>query len=323
MDVQCDLCPKGCVIPPGHSGDCRIRVNLEGKLRAVTYGFPSSVHIDPVEKKPLHHFLPGTDILSIATVGCNLHCKNCQNWELSQQDPEESAAAWLPPTEVAALARRYECPSVAYTYSDPSAYYEYAYDSCIACREAGLRNVMVTAGYLNQKPVRDLYRFVDAANIDLKALSDRFYRDVCDATLQPVLNTLVITKSMGVEVEVTNLVIPTLNDRDEDLRALCRWVAENLGKETPLHFSRFHPHYRMRHLPPTPESTLARAREIAQAEGLHFVYVGNLTMKDASNTFCPNCRAVLVRRVGYKILENHLANGACEFCGTRIYGIWT
>lgn len=320
--IQCELCPKGCVIGPGQSGDCRIRVNLDGKLCAVTYGFPASVHVDPMEKKPLFHFLPGTGILSLATVGCNLHCKNCQNWEISQRNPEEVEAAPLPPEGIPPLARRTHCLSVAYTYTDPAAYYEYALDSCRLCREAGLRNVLVTAGYINPEPMRELCRYVDAANIDLKAMSDSFYRTVCDGTLPPVLDALVLAKSLGVEVEVTNLIIPTLNDSDADLVPLARWVKENLGPETPLHFSRFFPHYQMRHLPPTPEDTLVRARELARAEGLKHVYVGNLPTRDGETTFCPGCGAALIRRDRYVILSNRLRDGRCPDCGREVYGIW-
>jgi pyruvate formate lyase activating enzyme len=279
--------------------------------------------VDPVEKKPLNHFLPGTAILSIATVGCNLHCKNCQNWELSQRNPEDAAAAHLPPAEVPGLAARYGCPSVAYTYSDPIVYYEYTLDTCIKAKEAGMSNVLVTAGYINEKPLRTLCAHVDAANIDLKSMSDRLYRELSDATLKPVLNTLVVAKSLGVMVEVTNLLIPTLNDRDEDIDALCRWVAQNMGRETPLHFSRFYPHYQMRHLPPTPASTLARAKDIATAAGLYYVYVGNILMRDAANTSCPSCKRLLIRRTRYHVDENHLNQGRCPDCGTEIYGRWS
>ncbi|MHC4165024.1 MAG: AmmeMemoRadiSam system radical SAM enzyme, partial [Planctomycetota bacterium] len=252
MKVQCELCPKSCVIAPGQSGECRIRVNVDGKLLAVTYGYPCSVHIDPVEKKPLCHFLPGTKIFSIATVGCNLHCINCQNWEISQENPENVTARELPPRQIPGLARHYGCASVAYTYTDPTVFYEYTLETCIRTHEEGLRNALVTAAYINTKPLKELCRYVDAANVDLKAFSDAFYRDVCGGTLQPVLNALVTMRAEGVLVEVTNLVIPTLNDGDGQIRDLCRWVVENLGRETPLHFSRFFPRYKLKRLPPTP-----------------------------------------------------------------------
>ena len=322
MILQCDLCPKYCVMKPGESGDCRVRVNIDGQLRAVTYGFPSAVHVDPIEKKPLNHFLPGTSIFSIATVGCNLHCLNCQNWEISQQNPEEAVAFPLAPADVVAQAKRQSCVSVAYTYTDPSVYYEYTLDSCILAREAGLRNVLVTAGYLNEPPLRELCKFVDAATIDLKAMTDRFYREICGATLAPVLNYLIVSKAMGVHVETSNLLIPTLNDKDEEIEALCRWIKENLGSETPLHFLRFFPYHRMRHLPPTPAATLTKAREIATAAGLDYVYIGNLLEADSSTTRCPSCHGILIRRVGHQVLENNLADGCCPSCKRRIYGVW-
>jgi pyruvate formate lyase activating enzyme len=296
---------------------------VDGKLVAVTYGHPCSVHVDPVEKKPLFHFLPGTAIFSIATVGCNLHCKFCQNWEISQENPENVEADTLPPGAIPVLAKRYGCDSVAYTYSDPIVYYEYTLDSSIAAREAGLRNVLVTAGYINKAPFEKLCRYTDAANIDLKAFSDAYYRDICGGTLKPVLNGLVQAKSLGVLVEITNLVVPTLNDRDEDLRSLCRWVVENMGKETPLHFSRFFPHYQMKNLPPTPATTLDRARAIAKSEGIYHVYVGNLSRLEAENTYCHRCGRLLVERRQYMILRNNVNGGKCPDCHTEVYGIWS
>jgi pyruvate formate lyase activating enzyme len=322
MITRCDLCPKYCLIKPGQSGDCRVRVNIDGKLRAVTYGYPVAVHVDPVEKKPLNHFLPGSAILSIATVGCNLHCKNCQNWQISQLNPEHSSATPMPPRRVSELAKRYECRSVAYTYTDPTVFYEYTRDACIEAHKAGLKNALVTAGYINEKPLRELYRHVDAANIDLKAMSDRFYIEVCGATLKPVLNTLTIAKSMGVLVEVTNLLIPTLNDSDDDIGKLCRWIKANMGWETPIHFSRFHPHYQMRHLPPTPAETLKRARQIARASGLKHIYVGNILMKGASDTHCGSCGTRVIKRTGYRVLQNRVKGGKCPKCKKEVYGIW-
>ncbi|MBN1672810.1 MAG: AmmeMemoRadiSam system radical SAM enzyme [Kiritimatiellae bacterium] len=322
MTVQCELCPKRCVLAPGQRGDCRIRVNLDGRLHALTYGYPTAVHVDPVEKKPLNHFLPGSRTFSLATVGCNLHCKNCQNWEISQKNPEDDTASPLPPESIPDVARRYQCLSVAYTYTEPLAYYEYTLDSCIRVRDAGLKNVLVTAGYVNDGPLRELCPHVDAANIDLKAFSDAFYREICGATLAPVLNTLVVAKSMGVMVEVTNLLIPTLNDSDTMIQELCVWLKANMGAETPLHFSRFWPHYRLRNLPPTPAETLSKARAIAQAAGLHYVYIGNVMVEDSATTYCPGCRKRLIQRRGYQVLEQRLAGNRCPDCGTEIYGIW-
>lgn len=322
MKVQCELCPKLCIIGPGQSGECRVRINLDGVLRSVVYGYPCSASIDPVEKKPVFHFLPATLILSIATVGCNLHCKNCQNWEISQANPEDSRAFASSPEKIVALAKQYKCPSIAYTYTEPVVYYEYTYDTAKLAHEAGIRNVLVTAAYINEAPWRDLLRYIDVARVDLKSVSEAFYRDVCAATLQPVQNALVVAKSMGVHVEVVNLVIPTLNDKPEEIRALCQWVRTNVGKETPLHFSGFSPLYKMRHLPPTSQQTLETARDIAISEGLEHVYIGNRQTEKGENTYCPECRKLLIERVGYTVLQNRLKDGHCPDCGKEIYGIW-
>ncbi len=322
MDIQCELCPRGCLIKPGQSGDCRIRVNLDGKLLAVTYGFPCSMHVDPVEKKPLFHFMPGTRTFSMATVGCTMHCKNCQNWEISQSPPHLVDAYQVSPEQLVQMAIRYECPSISYTYTDPAAYYEYALDCSIKAREAGLKNILVTAGYINRKPYRQLCRYTDAATIDVKAMSDKFYRDVCGSTLAPVLDTVVSTKEMGVELEVSNLVIPTLNDSDAMLTAFVKWVKENLGRDTPLHFLKFVPYYLMRNLPPTSEETMGRARDIAKAAGMEYVYVGNILNEQWTCTFCPGCGGELVRRHNMVMMENHLSAGKCPKCAKKIYGVW-
>jgi pyruvate formate lyase activating enzyme len=288
----------------------------------VVYGYPCSLHIDPVEKKPLFHFLPGTNILSIATVGCNLHCKNCQNWEISQANPEDSQATFCPPEKLVELTKRYRCPSLAYTYTDPIVYYEYTYDTAKLAKNAGIRNVLVTAGYISPEPWNKLLEYVDAANIDLKSMSDEFYRDVCSATLKPVQTALVLAKASGVMVEVTNLIIPTLNDKPEQIRELTRWIRANLGQDTPLHFSRFFPRYKMRHLPPTSAKMLDTAREIAISEGLNYVYIGNIMSKAGQNTYCPNCKTLLIERSGYTILQNRVTDGHCPQCEAQIYGVW-
>jgi pyruvate formate lyase activating enzyme len=322
LNVQCELCPKKCLISPGQSGECRVRINIDGVLRTVVYGYPCSIHVDPIEKKPLFHFLPGSRILSMATVGCNLHCKNCQNWEISQANPEDSTAFPCSPQRLISLTKEANCPSLAYTYTDPIIYYEYTYDSAKLAKEAGIRNVLVTAGYINEEPWRRLLQYVDAANIDLKALSDEFYRNVCSGTLKPVQNALIIAKASGIMVEVTNLIIPTLNDKAEQIRDLCRWIKENLGGETPLHFSRFFPRYKMRHLPPTSLKTLDLAREVAMDEGLQYVYIGNILSKEGQNTYCPECKKLLIERTGYTILQNRIRGGRCPDCNKEIYGVW-
>jgi pyruvate formate lyase activating enzyme len=322
--VQCDLCPKACVIGPGERGDCRIRVNLDGVLQALTFGLPSAVHIDPIEKKPLNHFRPGRAILSLATTGCNLHCRHCQNWTLSQTNPEDADNVSLPPQEVVALARRRDVPMVAFTYSEPLAFYEYTYAGCTAAREAGIDTVLVSAGYANPGPLRRLFKVLSAANIDLKAFSDDFYRDVCSGTLKPVLDALVIAKEEGTWLEVTNLVIPTLNDDPAMVREMTRWMLQNLGPDTPLHLSRFSPRYRLKNLPPTPEETLERLAEVAREQGLRYVYVGNVFGAAGQSTFCPHCHKLLVERRGYLISRQLLGRtgGSCPRCATRIAGVW-
>ena len=322
MKVQCELCPKICIIEPGQSGECRVRVNIDGVLKTVVYGFPCSVNIDPVEKKPLFHFLPGTPILSVATVGCNLHCRNCQNWEISQANPEDVEVSSYPPEKLVTLAKYYRCLSLAYTYSEPVIFYEYTYDTAKLAKQANIRNVLVTAGYINQQPWKSLLKYIDAANIDLKGITDDFYRRVCSATLKPVQNALIAAKAEGVLVEVTNLIIPTLNDEPEQIRQLTHWVKTNLGAETPLHFSRFFPQYKMRHLPPTSEKTLDTAREIAMNEGLDYVYIGNISSEHGQNTYCPSCKVLLIERSGYTILQNRLKDDRCPDCGKEIYGVW-
>jgi len=322
LKVQCELCPKRCLIEDGQSGECRVRINIDDTLRTVVYGYPCSIHVDPIEKKPLFHFLPGTRILSIATVGCNLHCKNCQNWEISQANPEDSQAFECRPERLVRLTRQYNCPSLAYTYTDPIVYYEYTYDTAKLAREADIRNVLVTAGYINEEPWRQLLKYVDAANIDLKGITDDFYRSVCSGTLKPVQDALVIAKSSGILVEVTNLIIPTLNDKPEQIRRLARWIKTNMGSDTPLHFSGFYPRYKMRHLPPTSLKTLENARQIAMSEGLDYVYIGNIRSREGENTYCPTCKSLLIERVGYTILKNRLKEGCCPDCDRQIYGVW-
>ena len=323
MDVRCELCPRRCVVPPGASGSCRVRVNLDGELKAVTYGFPVSAHVDPIEKKPLYHYLPRSPILSIATVGCTLHCLNCQNWEISQANPEDTDAFAAPPEAVVASAKKAKCPSIAYTYSDPVAYYEYALDTSRAAREAGLRNVLVTAAYANREPLRELFRVTDAATVDLKAITERVYRDVCGGTLVPVLDALVLARSMGVWLEVSHLLLPTLTDDPADLTALARWMARNLGVDTPLHFLGFHPQYKLQNLPPTPASTLALARDLARAEGLRYVYVGNVAVPDGGTTRCAGCGKALIERQGFRVTALAVGDdGACPQCGARLPGGW-
>lgn len=322
-DLRCDLCPRLCLIKPGTSGACRARINDHGQLRAIAYGRPCSIQVDPIEKKPLFHFMPGTSILSLATVGCNLHCLNCQNWEISQCNPGDPSTYDLPPEQVARLAKSKTCPSVAYTYTEPLVCFEYVRDCARSCRDLGLRNVLVTAAYINSEPLTQLAPLIDAANVDIKAMSAAFYRDVCAATLSPVLAAIETMKNSGVFLEITNLVIPTLNDTDTMFRDLAKWIIGHVGAETPLHFSRFFPQYRMLHLPPTPIDTLERARDIARTEGLKHVYIGNAEAAGGDDTVCAGCAAVLVRRQRYVIIQNQIRTGLCPTCGRHVNGVWT
>jgi pyruvate formate lyase activating enzyme len=323
-EVTCELCPRACVIPDGGAGDCRVRVNIAGKLRATTYGRPSAIHVDPMEKKPLYHFKPGSPVFSIATAGCNLHCLNCQNWQLSQRGGEEMETLYrADPPDLVRVAREEGCESIAYTYSDPIVFYEYVYDSGELAHAAGMANVFITAGYINEKPLRRLCRVLDAANVDLKAFDDGFYRRTNGGTLQPVLDALVTMREEGIWLELTNLLIPTLNDDLALVRRMVHWIRDELGPDTPLHFSRFHPQYRMRNLPPTPGDALDRARREAMDAGLRYVYVGNLPGHEGGSTYCPIDGTVLIGRTGFWITENNLtADGRCPNCNAEIRGVW-
>ncbi len=319
----CELCPKQCRVSEGHSGDCRSRIVVDGELRAVTYGRPCTIHIDPVEKKPLFHFLPGTPILSLATAGCNLHCKFCQNWTISQANPEDLNNIHLPPEKVVQAAVDKRCLSIAYTYTEPVVFYEYVLETSQMARDKGLRNVTVTAGYINRDPLEMWCKVLDASNTDLKAFNESFYRELCDGKLKPVLDGMVLMKERGVWLEVTNLIVPTLNDDLEMIRKMCRWILANLGADTPLHLSRFFPMYKIRNLPPTPVESLLRARQEALEIGLRYVYVGNVLGTDAEHTYCPHDGELLIKRRGYSILENNLRDGKCPKCGEKIPGVWT
>ncbi|MDP8229534.1 MAG: AmmeMemoRadiSam system radical SAM enzyme [Candidatus Gorgyraea atricola] len=322
-NVQCLLCPRRCILGNGARGDCRSRMNIDGKLQTLVYGKPCAVHVDPIEKKPLFHYLPSTKSFSIATAGCNLHCMYCQNWEISQREPENTRNMDLPPEEMVAQAIAAKCSTIAYTYSEPITFFEYAADSARLAHKNGLLNVWVTAGYINPEPLKEATTFVDAANIDLKGMTEKFYNTVCNGTLQPVLDTIVTMKRSGVWVELTNLIVPTYNDTREDFSKLCEWIVDNVGPEVPLHFSRFWPMYQLKNLPPTPEEVLTLARDIAMSKGIHYVYVGNVPGHDGNNTYCPMCKNTVIGRRGYMILEyNVTEQGKCKFCSHQIPGRW-
>ncbi|MCK5243570.1 AmmeMemoRadiSam system radical SAM enzyme [bacterium] len=321
--VLCMLCPRRCFIPEGGRGWCRVRVNAMQKLYTQVYGLPAAVHVDPIEKKPVFHLLPGSRAFSIATAGCNLNCQFCQNWTLATSNPETLPAEFLSPHKIVAMALRTGSRSIAYTYSEPVVFYEYMREIAELAHRAGLYNVMITGGYIAEKPLRELLPLLDVIKVDLKGFEPSFYRHLVKGELHYVKRTLKIIAEVGTQLEVVNLLIPTQNDSEASIRALCEWVAHDLGKATPLFFSRFTPQYRMQNLPVTPQETLHRARVIARDAGLQYIYLGNVMDPEGENTICPNCDLVLVDRHGYAILENRLVRrNTCPRCGERIPGIW-
>ena len=320
--VVCRLCPNGCTLAEGQRGLCRNRVNTGGRLMAEAYGRVCAVAADPVEKKPLLHFLPGSRCLSIAAAGCNLACRWCQNHAISQAAPGDVPWRRLVPADLPGLALAGGCRSAAYTYTEPLTYIEYTRDCAQACQERGLANILVTAGYVNAAPLADLLPYIDAANVDLKAFSNDAYARCCRATLAPVLRTLTMMRDAGVWVEVTNLVIPGVNDSLGDIERMCRWLAREGFADSPLHFSRFFPSYRMTGVPPTPTETLVNARKVAAGCGLNYVYIGNTSLPGAEDTRCPRCGATLIRRSGYRVSAAGFG-GSCPECGREISGKWT
>lgn len=307
----------------GERGDCRVRINLDGKLMTLVYGKPCAIHVDPIEKKPIYHMLPGSGAFSIATAGCNLRCKFCQNWTISQRKPEETRNEDWPPVRVLQGTIATKCKSIAYTYSEPIIFYEYMLDTAKLAHKNGIKNICVTAGFVNKGPLEELCPYLDAANIDLKSIRDSYYREICDGELQPVLDTIKIAKERGVWVELTNLIVPTLNDKKSDLSELCDWIIENLGPDVPLHFSRFWPMYQLKNLPPTPVETLEKAWDIAKSKGIHYVYMGNVPGHKGNSTFCPSCGQMVIGRRGYQIFEYQLdKEGRCTKCSTMIPGVW-
>jgi pyruvate formate lyase activating enzyme len=320
--VKCELCPRGCIISEGHRGECGVRENLGGKLYTMVYGNACAAHVDPIEKKPFYHFHPGSLAFSIATAGCNLHCQYCQNWEISQVRPEEVEHYDLPPDLVVESALSSGSQSVAYTYTEPTVFFEYMLDTSVKARESGLYSLVVSAGYSNPAPLRELCRHVDAIKIDLKGFNEEFYEKVCDGTLQPVLDTIKLIHEQGVHLEIVNLVVPTLNDDQEELKDLARWILDNVGPDVPTHFSRFQPLYKLLNLPPTPVETLETARQIAMDAGINYVYVGNVPGHPGDHTYCAHCGQPVIVRQGFAILEYHLEHGNCAYCGYPIPGVW-
>jgi len=322
--VQCDVCPRACRLHEGQRGLCFVRAREGDEIVSTTYGRSSGYCIDPIEKKPLNHFLPGTPVLSFGTAGCNLTCKFCQNWDISKSRDVDTLADSASPETIADAAVRLGCTSVAFTYNDPVVFLEYAVDTAAACRERGIRTVGVTAGYIEPGPRAELLGAMDAVNIDLKGFTHEYYRKVCGGDLDAVLETIEwAVKDCGVWVELTTLVVPGHNDSDAELARMATWVTEHLGADVPWHFSAFHPDWKMRDVPPTPPATLGRARQIAMDHGVHFAYTGNVHDAAGDTTYCTGCGAPVVERDWYEILSYSLdAHGACASCGTRLAGVF-
>jgi pyruvate formate lyase activating enzyme len=321
--IQCDLCPRYCKLHEGQRGFCFVRACQDGQIVLRTYGRSSGFCIDPIEKKPLNHFLPGTPVLSFGTAGCNLGCRFCQNWDISKSREFDTLAEEASPEAIASAAHELACPSVAFTYNDPVIFHEYAIDVAEACREHGIKSVAVTAGEVCAEPRAQFYSHMDAANVDLKGFTERFYREVCASHLQPVLDTLKYLKhETSVWFEITTLLIPGENDSQEELDEMTRWVVEHLGPDVPMHFTAFHPDWRMMNKPPTPLATLANARRIAMANGVRYAYTGNVHDLEGGKTLCHACGETLIGRDGYRIAAWHLtAEGCCLRCGTSCSGV--
>ena len=319
--VRCVLCFRKCLIVPGARGFCKNRENHNGTLYSIVYGRPSAVHIDPVEKEPQYHFLPGTKILCIGTAGCNFKCKHCHNWHLSQQSIEQIRHYDMPPEDIVKAALKHGVPTISFTYNDPIVFYEYVYDTARLAKENGLNIIWHSNGSMEKAPLKELLKYTDAVTIDLKGFSEKAYNN-SQARLEPVLETLKTIKEHGVWLEIVTLIIPTINDSDEEIEQMCEWIKDNLGADVPLHFSRFYPNYKLRGIAPTPISTLERAYAIARGAGIEYVSIGNVPGHKYNSTFCASCEKKIISRSHFNVYENHIENGKCAFCGHKIPGVW-
>ena len=320
--IMCRICPNECVLKEGELSKCNNRRVHDSKLYTMAFGNPCTVNVDPVEKKPLYHFLPGSRAYSIATAGCNLVCLNCQNWTISQTSPDKTRNFDLMPDKVVEECIKNSCRSIAYTYSEPVTFYEYVFETATIARNANVKNIFKSNGYINTEPLKKMCSVIDAANIDLKAFSESTYLKLTGGKLQPVLDSLKVFKDMGVWLEITNLIVPGWTDNQDDIRKMCRWLSDNGFKNTPLHFSRFYPMHKLEQLPPTPVEILNNAYSIAKEEGLKYVYTGNAPGNEISDTKCPSCNSIAVVRQGYRISSNTITDGKCNKCGSKIDGVW-
>ena len=320
--IRCELCPHGCEVGPGERGLCEVRENINGQYYSLVYANPCAIHIDPIEKKPLYHVLPASRAFSLATAGCNFDCKFCQNWEISQARPDDTYNYRLPPDQVISSALQYKSQVIASTYVEPVIFIEYMLEIGRLAKSQPLLKVMHSNGFINEKPLEDLCDVLDAACIDLKGFTEDYYQTMTGGSLEPVLNTLKVLKTRRVHTEIVNLIVPGKNDDMKQVRAMCQWIYKELGPDIPLHFIRFYPRYKLKSIPPTPVSTLEKARGVAIDEGLHFVYVGNVPEHPGGHTYCPHCKKMLIRRIGYRVKALGLNDGKCQYCGRAIFGIW-
>lgn len=320
--IECGICPRHCRVTDLERGYCGVRENHADTYVTLVYGLPCALNIDPIEKKPLFHFYPGSKALSLATAGCNVNCKFCQNWDISQSRPEQTPNMDLPPAQVVQLAVERGTPILAYTYSEPTVFFEYMYDCARAGQDRALKSVMISGGYIEKDTLADLLPHLDAIKIDLKSIREDYYKNIVGGELKPVLDRLVQIKSAGKWLEIVNLVVPTLNDSEADFHQMASWIMTNLGPDVPIHFSQFYPKYLLKNLPPTPQGTLELAHDIAKSEGLHYVYLGNLPGHPAESTYCPGCEATVIGRRGFLVYENNLVGNKCAKCQYVIPGVF-
>jgi pyruvate formate lyase activating enzyme len=320
--VRCNLCAQNCMIQPGERGKCRARMNVNGELKSLVYGRPVAVHVDPIEKKPFYHFLPSSDAFSFATSGCPLRCKFCQNWEISQSRPEDFNSPFISPEEIVGAATNRRTPIIAFTYNEPTVFMEYMADTAVWARKEKVRCVLVSCGFMNAAPLEEMCGFLDAIKIDLKGYSEDFYHNVCGAELRPVLDNIRRIAKRKVHLEIVNLVVPTLNDSEKMLSELADWIMGEIGPDIPIHFTRFHPDYKLLNLPPTPVATLERSRNIAMGKGIRYAYVGNVPGHPGNHTYCPKCGKIVIQRNAFLTTELNMENGNCGFCGSPIAGVW-
>ena len=320
--IKCLLCAQECIIKENDTGRCRARMNVNGKLKSLVYGRPVSIHIDPIEKKPFFHFLPGSQAFSLATSGCPLSCQFCQNWEISQSKPEDFQVNYVSPELIVENTGTRDVHIIAFTYNEPTVFTEYLTDIARLAKKKNIRSVLVSCGFMNEEPLKEMCEVLDAIKIDLKGFSEKFYHNVSSAELKPVLRSIKQISKSKVHLEIVNLVVPTLNDSEKMLNGLADWIVSEIGPDVPIHFTRFHPDYKLLNLPPTPISTLEQAREIAMAKGIHYAFVGNVPGHPGNSTYCPKCGKIVIKRTGLFTTEIHLKDGRCEYCNYKIAGIW-